>query len=111
MDTVAVDVVPAVTRAGRVPNARATLSSSSSTVSSVAVNVNVLEVSPLSKLTLAGMLKSPAVAPFCPVPASGMVTVRSGSALSVTVTVTSSPSATEYADSRSSRSPEDRRCP
>ena len=94
MLTVDVPGVPAVTRAGSVPNARATLSPSSSTVSSVAVNVNVFDVSPLSKVTLAGMLKSPDVAPFCPVPASGIATVRSGSALNLTVTVTSSPSST-----------------
>ena len=54
MLTVDVLVVPAVTRAGSVPNPRATLSSSSSTVSSVAVKVNVLDVSPLLKVTLAG---------------------------------------------------------
>ena len=97
MLTVDVLVVPAVTRAGSVPKASLTRSPSSLTVSSVAVKVNVFDVSPLSKVTLAGMLKSPAVAPFCPVPASGIVTVRSGSALSLTVTVTSPPSSTLYA--------------
>ena len=54
MLTVDVLVVPAVTRAGSVPNARSTLSPSSSTVSWTAVNVNDLDVSPLSKVTLAG---------------------------------------------------------
>ena len=54
MLTVDVPGVPAVTRAGSVPKPRATLSPSSSTVSSVAVKVNVLEVWPLLKVTLAG---------------------------------------------------------
>ena len=54
MLTVDVLVVPAVTRAGNVPNPRPTLSPSSSTVSCTAVNVNDFDVSPLLKDTLAG---------------------------------------------------------
>ena len=47
-------VVPAETRAGSVPNSSLTLSSSSSTSSWAAVNVNVLDVSVALKVTLAG---------------------------------------------------------
>ena len=54
MEIVVSAVVPALTLAGSVPNASFTLSSSSSTVSEVAVNVNVLDVSPLAKVTDAG---------------------------------------------------------
>ena len=54
MLTVEVFVVPAVTPAGSVPNARSTLSPSSSTVSCAALKMNVLEVSPLLNVTLAG---------------------------------------------------------
>ena len=54
MLTVDVLVVPAVTRAGSVPKPNSTVSPSSSTVSSVAANVNDLDVSPLLKVTLAG---------------------------------------------------------
>ena len=46
--------VPALTSVGSVPKPSSTLSPSSSTLSSVAVKVNVLLVSPLSNVTLAG---------------------------------------------------------
>ena len=47
--------VPALTRAsGREPNPNCTLSSSSSTVSCVALKVNDLDISPASKVTLDG---------------------------------------------------------
>ena len=54
METVARGVVPAVTLAGSVLKPSLTLSSSSSTVSCVAVKVNDCSVSPLWKVTLAG---------------------------------------------------------
>ena len=46
--------VPALTSGGRVPKPSFTLSSSSSSVSWVALKVNVFAVSPLLKVTLAG---------------------------------------------------------
>ena len=46
--------VPAKTPEGSVPKASRTLSPSSSTVSSTAVNVKVCSVSELSKVTLSG---------------------------------------------------------
>ena len=54
MLTTVSSVVPAVTRAGRVPNSRVTFSPSSSTVSAVAWKVKVLEVSPALKVTEVG---------------------------------------------------------
>ena len=55
--------------------------------SPAAVSVNALEVSSLSKVTLVGAPdQSPAVAPSWPVAVIGISTVRSGTALSVTVT-------------------------
>ena len=64
-------------------------------VSSVALKEIVLDVSPLAKVTLSGTLKSAEVPPLSPVPVIGMVTDRWGSALSVTVTSTESPSSAE----------------
>ena len=49
--------VPAETPVGSVPKVISTSSSSSSTVSSVALRVNVFDVSPASKVTLAGTLE------------------------------------------------------
>ena len=54
MFTVVVAGEPALTPVGSVPKLSFTLSPSSSTVSSVAVNVNVFDVSPLANDTLAG---------------------------------------------------------
>ena len=54
MVTVVVEVVPADTPVGGVPKPSATVSPSSSAVSSVAAKVNVFDVSPLAKVTLAG---------------------------------------------------------
>ena len=54
MLTVLVAVLPAVTPSGGPPNARATLSPSSFTWSSVALKVKLFSVSPLWKTTLAG---------------------------------------------------------
>ena len=54
MNTVAASVAPSVTPAGNSPKASPTLSSSSSTVSSVALNVNDFSVSPLANVTLSG---------------------------------------------------------
>ena len=91
--------VPWVTPLGRVgPNASRTLSSSSSRASSVAVNVKLFEVSPLSKVMVdgnAGVVPA-AVAPslVCPVAMTGTTTVFSGSSSSSAVTVTLPPSAT-----------------
>ena len=76
-----------------VPKLSRTLSPSSSTVSSVALNVIIFDVSPAAKVTVAGTEKSPVSAP-CPVATRGMTTVRSGSALSLTVTDCVPPSAT-----------------
>ena len=54
MVTVVVEVVPAVTPVGGVPKPSATVSPSSSAVSSVAAKVMVFNVSRLAKVTLAG---------------------------------------------------------
>ena len=54
--TVDVLCVPALTSVGSVPKPSRTLSSSSSTVSWVALNVNVLLVSVALNVTLAGIL-------------------------------------------------------
>ncbi len=54
IDTVLVDVVPAETPVGSEPKARATLSSSSSTLSAVAAKVNVFSVSEAPKVRFAG---------------------------------------------------------
>ena len=54
MLTVVVEVVPAVTPLGGVPKPRATVSSSSSTVSSVAAKAISFDVSPLLKVTFCG---------------------------------------------------------
>ena len=55
MLTVASPMAPALTRAsGIVPNSSSTLSSSSSTVSWVAVKVKLVSVSPALKVTLEG---------------------------------------------------------
>ena len=54
MLTVVVAVVPALTPMGSVPKPSSTLSPSSSSMSSVALNVIVFDVSPASKVTLAG---------------------------------------------------------
>ena len=98
METSAAAVVPALTRSGRSPKPSSTDSPSSSTASSSAATVNALEVSPLAKVTLAGATdQSPAAAPFWPVAVIGITTVRSGTALSVIVTVTSPPSSTLWA--------------
>ena len=54
MEMVVSSVLPALTPSGSVPKVSFTDSSSSSTVSAVAANVKVLEVSPLLKVTLLG---------------------------------------------------------
>ena len=54
MATVVSFLAPCETLEGSVPKASFTLSSSSSTVSSVALKVSVLEVSPALKVTLDG---------------------------------------------------------
>ena len=54
METVVSLGVPTVTPLGSVPKPRATVSPSSSAESSVAVNVNVFDVSPAANVTLAG---------------------------------------------------------
>ena len=97
MVTVVVEVVPAVTPVGGVPKPSATVSPSSSTVSSSAVKVNVLEVCPASKVTFAGTPeKSAASAPSPGVAVIGITTVRSGSWSSLTSTETVEPSVTVY---------------
>ena len=53
IDTVVSAGLPALTPAGSVPKPSFTLSPSSSTVSSVAVNVMLCSLSPLSNVTLA----------------------------------------------------------
>ena len=77
------------------PELSLTLSPSSSTVSWAAVKVKVLEVSPLSKVTLSGTPESAVVAPPWLVFSMGMTTVRSGSASRVTVTLREEPSGTK----------------
>ena len=80
MLTVVVEVVPAVTPLGGVPKPSATVSPSSSTVSSSALKVIAFDVSPLLKVTLAGTPeKSAASAPSPGVAVIGITTVRSGS--------------------------------
>ena len=54
MLTVVSEVVPAVTRSGRVPKPSLTDSPSSLSVSWIAENVTVFSVSPLAKVTLVG---------------------------------------------------------
>ena len=95
MLTVAALLVPELTRVGSVPKASLTFSPSSSTVSSVAMKVMLFSVSPLLKVRLLGTPeKSDALAPPSKVLAIGIVTVRSGSALSVTVMTVLAPSPT-----------------
>ena len=85
-----------MTPAGNSPKASPTLSSSSSTVSWVALNLNDFSVSLLAKVTLRGTAEtSDKLAPPSYVPVSGTTTWRLGSALSCTFTVTEAPSATE----------------
>ena len=90
MLTVAEDGEPVETRAGSVPNVRWSDSPSSSIRSSVVVTVNLCSrLPPAEKVTFSGTpLYSASPSPPRPVAVSGMCTVRSGSALSVTVTVT-----------------------
>ena len=94
MLTVVVAVVPALTPVGSgVSKASSTLSPSSSMESGVAMNVIVFDCSFAVKVTLVGTEKSVRAAP-CLVATRRMTTVRSGTALSFTVTVTVSPSGT-----------------
>ena len=87
--------MPELTRVGSVPKASLTFSPSSSTVSSVAMKVMLFSVSPLLKVRLLGTPeKSDALAPPSKVLAIGITTVRSGSALRMTLTVTLLPSVT-----------------
>ena len=95
MLTVVVEVVPAVTPLGGVPKPSATVSPSSSAVSSVAAKVMIFDVSPLSEGHVAGTPeKSAASAPSPGVAVIGITTVRSGSASSLTSTSTLEPSVT-----------------
>ena len=54
METVVWSVTPSLTPAGSVPNSSSTLSPSSLSVSWVALNLIVCDVSPASKVTLDG---------------------------------------------------------
>ena len=93
--------MPALTPAGRVSNPRAVVSSSSSTASSAAVNVNMRTVSPAAKVTEAGTPESSDAETRGPrVTASGTTTVRSGSRSRTTDATPLPPSGTTWVAER-----------
>ena len=95
IETTAWDGLAEDTLGGSVPKVSRTRSPSSSSVSWMASKSNVFSVSPLLKTTLAGTPeKSAATAPSMVVTVMGTSTVLSGSALSITFTMTVLPSAT-----------------
>ena len=79
MYTVLSEGLPRVTPGGSVPNLNPTRSPFSSCWSCVAVNMSLLNISPLVNVTSSGKLKSPRPTPPSYVFQIGMVNVRSGS--------------------------------